>query len=279
MRLMRIGPAGAERPAVLDPDGSAYDLSGVTADIDGAFLASPDLAAVPDALRRGELPPLDITGSRIGAPVSRPGKVVCVGPNYAKPGFSPPVEPALFLKAPDTVVGPDDTVLLPRGSTSTDWEVELAVVIGAPARYLGSPRDATACIGGYAISHDVSERSFQHDRGGTIDKGKCCETFNPLGPWLRTADDIPDPGALGLRLWVDGVRRQDGVTADMIFDPAYLVWYASQFMVLEPGDILNTGTPPGCAVGRPDRPFLRAGQVVVVEIDHLGRQRQTIGQA
>jgi 2-keto-4-pentenoate hydratase/2-oxohepta-3-ene-1,7-dioic acid hydratase in catechol pathway len=279
MRLMRVGPAGAERPAVLDDRGSVYDLSGITADIDGAFLASPGPAAARRALERAELPPIDMAGTRIGAPVGRPGKVVCVGTNYPKPGAVPPAEPALFLKASNTVVGPHDTVLLPRASTATDWEVELAVVIGAPARYLDSPREAAGAIGGYAISHDVSERTFQHDRGGTIDKGKCCETFNPLGPWLRTADDLPDPAALGLRLWVDGVLRQHGTAGEMFFDPSYLVWYASQFMVLEPGDVINTGTPPGCAVGLPGRPYLRVGQVVEVEIDHLGRQRQTIGQA
>jgi len=297
MRLMRIGPPGLERPAVADADGMVYDLSPLTADIDSAFLADDGVAAVERALRT--LPRLDVTGERIGPPVAQPGKVVCVGPNYRKPApFEPPAEPALFLKAPDTVVGAYDDVLIPRGGTAVDWEIELAVVIGSTARYLDSPADAKAVIAGYAISHDVSERAFQHERGGTLDKGKCCETFNPLGPWLVTPDDVgpnaragradggPTLGSsagdvddLRLRLWVDGRLRQDASTSDMIFNPAYLVWYASQFMVLRPGDVLNTGTPPGCAIGLPDRPYLRPGQVVELEIAGLGRQRQVIGQA
>ncbi|WP_342780349.1 fumarylacetoacetate hydrolase family protein [Catellatospora sichuanensis] len=277
---MRIGPAGRERPALLDGRGTAFDLSALTSDVDGRFLDDGGVDRAARALAAGELPVLDLAGQRVGAPVARPGKVVCVGPNFRKPGLQTwPDEPALFLKASNTVVGPDDEVLLPRGGTAVDWEVELAVVIGATARYLDSPADAKAVIGGYAISHDVSERVFQHERGGTWDKGKCCETFNPLGPWLVTPDAVGDVNDLGMRLWVDGQLRQNGTTADMIFDVAYLVWHVSQFMVLEPGDVINTGTPPGCAIGLPDRPYLRAGQVVEVEIDGLGRQRQLVGQA
>jgi len=280
VRLARFGAAGAERPAVLDGDGHAFDLTSLTADIDGAFLASGGPARARRALSDGELTPLDVTGLRIGAPIARPGKIVCIGPNYRRPDREVDVaEPAVFLKAANTIVGPDDAVLIPRGSTATDWEVELAVVIGSTARYLGSPADSASVIAGYAVSHDVSERTFQHDRGGTIDKGKSCETFNPLGPWLVPPGSAGDIGDLGLRLWVDGRQRQDGRTRDMIFDVAYLVWYVSQFMVLEPGDVINTGTPPGCAIGLPDRPFLRAGQTVEVEIEGLGRQRQVIGQA
>ncbi|WP_155370790.1 fumarylacetoacetate hydrolase family protein [Catellatospora vulcania] len=280
MRFMRVGPAGRERPALLDRDGTAYDLSSVTSDVDGGFLDGGGVDRAARALAVGDLPVLDLAGQRIGAPVARPGKIVCVGPNFRKPGLQTwPDEPALFLKAANTVVGPDDEVLLPRGGTAVDWEVELAVVIGATARYLDSPADAKAVIGGYAISHDVSERVFQHERGGTWDKGKCCETFNPLGPWLVTPDTVGDVNDLGMRLWVDGLLRQNGTTADMIFDVAYLVWHVSQFMVLEPGDVINTGTPPGCAIGLPDRPYLRAGQIVEVEIDGLGRQRQRVGQA
>jgi 2-keto-4-pentenoate hydratase/2-oxohepta-3-ene-1,7-dioic acid hydratase in catechol pathway len=280
VRLARIGDAGAERPAVLDADGRAFDLSCLTTDIDGAFLASGGPARVKRALADGELAPIDGTGQRIGAPVARPGKIVCIGPNYRRIDREVEVaEPAVFLKAANTIVGPDDDVLLPRGSTATDWEVELAVVVGATARYLDSPADSAGVIAGYAVSHDVSERTFQHERGGTIDKGKSCETFNPLGPWLVTPEGVGDVGDLGLRLWVDGRQQQDGRTSDMIFDVAYLVWYVSQFMVLEPGDVINTGTPPGCAIGLPDRPYLRPGQVVEVEIDGLGRQRQVIGQA
>jgi 2-keto-4-pentenoate hydratase/2-oxohepta-3-ene-1,7-dioic acid hydratase in catechol pathway len=280
MRLLRIGPAGRERPAVADATGAVFDLSPLTADIDGGFLGEGGVAEVEHVLAEGSLPRWDVTGERIGAPVAQPGKVVCVGPNYRKPSpFEPPDEPALFLKAPDTVVGAYDEVLIPRGGTALDWEIELAVVVGATARYLDTPADAKDVIAGYAISHDVSERAFQHDRGGTLDKGKCCETFNPLGPWLVTPDEAGDASDLRLRLWVDGEVRQDASTRDMIFDPAYLVWYASQFMVLRPGDILNTGTPPGCAIGRPGHPYLRAGQVVELEIAGLGRQRQIVGRA
>jgi 2-keto-4-pentenoate hydratase/2-oxohepta-3-ene-1,7-dioic acid hydratase in catechol pathway len=185
----------------------------------------------------------------------------------------------VFMKAPNTVIGPDDTVLIPRGSEKTDWEVELGVIIGAEARYLDTPDDAWGVIAGYAISNDVSERAFQLERGGQWDKGKSCETFNPLGPWLVPADEITDPGKLGLRLWVNGEQRQDGTTADLIFGIAHVVWYLSQFMVLEPGDLINTGTPAGVAMGMPGQPYLRAGDTMELEIDGLGRQHQTLRDA
>jgi 2-keto-4-pentenoate hydratase/2-oxohepta-3-ene-1,7-dioic acid hydratase in catechol pathway len=181
------------------------------------------------------------------------------------------------MKDPSTVIGPDDTVLVPRGSTRTDWEVELGVVIGARARYLEDHDAARAVIAGYFVSHDVSEREFQLERGGQWDKGKNCERFNPLGPWLVTADEVADPQRLGLRLWVNGRIRQDGTTADMAFGVAQLVRYLSQFMVLEPGDVINTGTPAGVALGQPEpKPYLRPGDVVELEIDGLGRQRQRL---
>jgi 2-keto-4-pentenoate hydratase/2-oxohepta-3-ene-1,7-dioic acid hydratase in catechol pathway len=184
------------------------------------------------------------------------------------------------MKAPDTVVGPDDEVLIPRASTKTDYEVELAVVIGRTARYLDSPVAAAEHIAGYAISNDVSEREFQIERGGQWDKGKNCETFNPFGPWIATADEVGDPQALGLRLSVNGESRQDGSTKNMIFEVAHVVWYLSQFMVLHPGDVINTGTPAGVAMGKPEpKPYLRPGDVVELEIDGLGRQRQTFGAA
>jgi 2-keto-4-pentenoate hydratase/2-oxohepta-3-ene-1,7-dioic acid hydratase in catechol pathway len=281
MRLARIGPAGQEVPAVAGPDGTWHDLRGLTPDIDGGFLAQGP-AAVRDALAAGSLPALEAAG-RFGPPLSGIGKIVCIGLNYrdhaAETGAQPPAEPILFLKTPDTVVGPDDEVLVPRGSAKTDWEVELAVVIGRQARYLADEAAAAACIAGYAISNDVSEREFQLERGGQWDKGKNCETFNPLGPWLVTADDVPDPQALGLRLWVNGEQRQDGTTADMIFGVTHLVHYLSQFMVLRPGDVINTGTPAGVALGKPGTPFLKAGDVVELEIDGLGKQRQVFGQA
>jgi 2-keto-4-pentenoate hydratase/2-oxohepta-3-ene-1,7-dioic acid hydratase in catechol pathway len=183
------------------------------------------------------------------------------------------------MKDPSTVVGPEDEVLIPRGSTKTDWEVELGVVIGATARYLGSADEARDVIAGYVVSHDVSEREFQLERGGQWDKGKSCETFNPLGPYLVTADEVPDPQDLGLRLWVNGTLRQDGSTANMIFPVLEVVRYLSQFMVLHPGDVVNTGTPAGVALGLPGTPYLRKGDVVEMEIDGLGRQRQVLGQA
>jgi 2-keto-4-pentenoate hydratase/2-oxohepta-3-ene-1,7-dioic acid hydratase in catechol pathway len=283
MKLLRVGPSGAERPAALDDEGRLRDLTGVVPDIDGAFLAGSGPERVAAALADGNLPVLDVDGLRIGAPL-RPGKIVCIGLNYrdhaAESNLPVPAEPVVFMKAPDTVIGPYDQVLVPRGSTKTDWEVELAVVIGRTARYLESEADALACVGGYAVSHDVSEREFQLERGGQWDKGKSCETFNPLGPWLVTADEVPDPQALGLRLWVNGEARQNGGAKDMIFGVAEIVRYLSQFMVLYPGDLINTGTPAGVALGQPEpKPYLRAGDVVELEVDGLGRQRQEIGQA
>jgi 2-keto-4-pentenoate hydratase/2-oxohepta-3-ene-1,7-dioic acid hydratase in catechol pathway len=209
MKLLRVGTAGQERPALLDDAGVLRDLSGVVDDIDGALLADgAALGRVRAAAGDGELPVLDPEGLRIGAPVARIGKIVCIGLNYhdhaRETGAQPPAEPVIFLKAPDTVVGPNDTVLVPRRSGKTDWEVELAVVIGRTARYLGAREDALAHVAGYTVAHDVSEREFQIERGGTWDKGKNCETFNPLGPWLVTADEVPDPQDLSLRLWVNG---------------------------------------------------------------------------
>jgi 2-keto-4-pentenoate hydratase/2-oxohepta-3-ene-1,7-dioic acid hydratase in catechol pathway len=283
MRLMRVGARGAERPVVLDTDDRAYDITPVAPRIDGAFLAGDGLARVREALAADRLRQVDITGQRVGAPIERPGTVVCIGLNYtdhaAETGAAVPSEPVVFLKASNAVIGPHDDVLLPRGSTKTDWEVELTVVLGRVARYLESPGAAYDVIAGYAVSHDVSEREFQLERGGQWTKGKSCETFNPLGPWLVTADEVPDPQNLGLRLWVNGRQRQNGTTKDMVFDVGHLVWYLSQFMVLEPGDVVNTGTPAGVALGRPDHPYLRAGDVVELEIDGLGRQRQTVRKA
>jgi 2-keto-4-pentenoate hydratase/2-oxohepta-3-ene-1,7-dioic acid hydratase in catechol pathway len=283
MRLVRAGSPGRERPAVLGPDDRLLDLSPVAEDIDGAWLGAGGLDAARSALDAGGLTPLD-QEVRLGPPIARPGKVVCIGLNYSdhaeETNADKPAEPVVFLKAPNTVVGPNDAVLVPRASRKTDWEVELAVVIGRPARYLADHAEALACVAGYAIANDVSEREFQLERGGTWDKGKSCETFNPLGPWLVTADEVPDPQRLGLRLWVNDELKQDGNTENMIFSVAELVRYLSQFMVLEPGDVINTGTPAGVALGAPEpKPYLRAGDVVELEIDGLGRQRQVIGQA
>ncbi|HAM28292.1 MAG TPA: 2-hydroxyhepta-2,4-diene-1,7-dioate isomerase, partial [Microbacteriaceae bacterium] len=211
------------------------------------------------------------------------GKIVCIGLNYRdhaeETHAAIPAEPVVFMKDPSTIVGPFDEVLIPRRSVKTDWEVELGIVIGETARYLDSPEDADAHIAGYVLSHDVSEREFQLERGGQWDKGKSCETFNPLGPVLVAADEVADPQALGLRLWVNGALRQNGTTANMIFGIRHVVWYLSQFMVLNPGDLINTGTPAGVALGLPGKPYLRAGDVVELEIDGLGRARQELVQA
>ncbi|WP_055702667.1 MULTISPECIES: fumarylacetoacetate hydrolase family protein [Streptomyces] len=282
MKLLRVGTAGAERPALLDAEGTLRDLSGIVADIDGDVLAdAAALGRIRAAADGGDLPVLDAQGLRVGPPLARVGKVVCIGLNYhdhaRETGAEPPAEPVVFLKAADTVVGPDDTVLVPRGSVKTDWEVELAVVIGRTARYVESREEALAHVAGYAVAHDVSEREFQIERGGTWDKGKNCETFNPLGPWLVTADEVPDPQALSLKLWVNGELQQDGTTADQIFPVAEVVRYVSQFMTLHPGDVINTGTPAGVAMGKPEpKPYLRAGDVVELEIEGLGRQRQEL---
>ncbi|HJP79134.1 MAG TPA: fumarylacetoacetate hydrolase family protein [Pseudonocardiaceae bacterium] len=284
MRLLRIGPPGRERPAVLDENDQPLDISALTTDIDATFLAGDGITRVRSALAEGTLPPLDAAGARIGAPLADPGKIVCIGLNYfdhaRETGATPPSEPIIFLKTPDTVVGPADEVLIPYRSVKTDFEVELAVVIGRTARYLESADDALACVAGYAVVNDVSEREFQIERGGQWDKGKNCETFNPLGPWLVTADEVPDPQTLALQLWVNGEIRQDGSTSQMIFGVAEIVRYLSQFMVLRPGDVINTGTPAGVALGKPDpKPYLREGDVVELAITGLGRQRQTFGQA
>lgn len=276
MKFMRVGASGAERPVALAGD-RHYDLRGLTDEIDGRFLAEGGIELVRAALERGELPETDIAGERIGSPIARPGVVLCVGMNYAahaaESGSQPPAEPVIFYKAPNTVVGPNDEIRLPRGSTRTDWEVELGVVIGRTARYLDSREAALACVAGYVTSNDVSEREFQIERsGGQWSKGKSCETFNPLGPYLVPASSAGD---LALRSWVNGAPRQDSSTRDMIFDVGFLIWHLSQFTVLEPGDLINTGTPQGVALsGR--FPYLAPGDVVEVEVAGLGRQRSTV---
>lgn len=217
-----------------------------------------------------------VGGARISAPVAKPEKILCIGLNYGdhaeETGQPVPAEPIVFMKAPNCLIGPYDDFLIPRNSVKTDWEVALAVVIGSRARYPGSPDDAASVILGYAISNDLSEREFQLERGGQWDKGKRCETFNPMGPWLATADEVADAQALRLWLSVNGVTRQDGTTKNMIFGVDHIVWYLSQFMVLEPGDIINTGTPAGVSLGHDDVPFLVRGDVVELEAEGLGRQ-------
>lgn len=282
MRLLRVGPLGSERPAVLDNDGRHLDATAVTADYDPGFFAGDGIARLRRAFEQGEMPEFDGSGMRTGAPVARPGSLICIGLNYsahaAESGVAPPAEPVVFYKATNTLVGPNDDILIPRGSTKTDWEVELAVVIGRRARYLASPEDAVAHVAGYSSANDLSEREFQLERsGGQWSKGKSCEGFNPMGPWLVTADEV-DPGRLNLRSWVNGEARQDSSTSDMIFAVAQIVWHLSQFMVLDPGDIINTGTPQG--VGLSGRfPYLKSGDLVEMEVEGLGRQRATCVQA
>jgi len=281
MELLRLGSLGSEKPFVRH-DGAVYDLSSLTADIDGAFLADGGITRVRAALAAGALPAADISGLRIGAPVARPGAVICIGMNYAahaaESGSLPPEHPVVFFKHPNTVVGPDDVVLLPPDAEKVDWEVELAVVIGRTARYLPSAEAARDVIAGYAVSNDVSERAFQIEvSGGQWSKGKCAETFNPLGPALVPADEV-DPQALRLRSSVNGAARQDSSTADMVFPVLELVRDLSQYMVLEPGDVVNTGTPEGVALsGR--FPYLAEGDEMVIEIEGLGRQRQRVERA
>ncbi|MFE7393292.1 fumarylacetoacetate hydrolase family protein [Streptomyces sp. NPDC057582] len=283
MKLLRVGPAGQEIPALLAGNGRLLDLSPVTGEIDGRFLADGGVARVRSALEQGRLPELASTDRRIGAPVARPGKVVCIGLNYRdharETNAAVPTRPVVFMKDPSTVVGPYDQVLIPRGSVKTDWEVELAVVIGRRARYLDSPEEALTCVAGYTISNDVSEREFQLEYSGRWDLGKSCETFNPLGPWLVTPDEVGDPQKLQLTIRVNGTPRQHGTTGDMIFGVAHLLWYLSQYLVLEPGDVVNTGTPAGVALGLPDQPYLRPGDTVVLGVDGLGSQRQTFAAA
>ena len=278
MELQRRGPAGEEIPVVLD-QGRSFDLRPLTADIDGTFLAGDGIAGVRSALVAGELSEIDVTDLRYGAPIARPGAVVCIGQNYvahaAESGAAPPPEPIIFYKHPNTVVGPFDEVHLPPESKKTDWEVELAVIIGRQARYLASPDEALSYIAGYSISNDVSERTYQSEvSGGQWSKGKCCETFNPLGPSLVPADQL-DPTDVRLQSWVNDEPRQDSTTADMIFSVAQLIYELSQFLVLDPGDLINTGTPQGVALsGR--FPFLGVGDEMRLAIAGLGEQRQRI---
>ncbi|MGH3733897.1 MAG: fumarylacetoacetate hydrolase family protein [Acidimicrobiales bacterium] len=283
MKFRRVGERGLERAAVQGADGVWRALPSSLGDLDGEFLSRHRLEEVRYLLENGELREDLDGGARLGAPIARPGKVVCVGLNYRdhaeETGSAIPSEPILFMKAANCVVGPHDDVMIPRDSKKTDWEVELGVVIGSEARYLASPDDAPNVIAGYCLSNDVSERAFQNERGGQWVKGKSCETFNPVGPWLVTIDEIADPQDLRLTLSVNGVTRQDGTTRDMIFGVHFLVWYVSQFMVLEPGDLINTGTPAGVSMGHDDVAFLAAGDVMELSITGLGTQRSSLVQA
>lgn len=278
MRFMRIGPAGAERPVVVDEAGVARDLRPVTDDIDARFLAAGGIPATRAALAAGTLPPLDVEGERVGAPLASPPSLVCVGMNYAahaaESGSPPPEHVVVFFKKTNTIVGPHDPIVVPRGATRLDWEVELGIVIGAEAHRIDSDEDALAAIAGYVLVNDLSERDWQLETS-QWSKGKCGPGFSPFGPWFVTADDVPDPQALRLRSWVDDEPRQDSSTADMVFPVARIVRDLSQVMAFEPGDVILTGTPEGVALsGR--FPYLRAGNRVRMEIDGLGTLEQTV---
>jgi 2-keto-4-pentenoate hydratase/2-oxohepta-3-ene-1,7-dioic acid hydratase in catechol pathway len=275
MKLLRYGPAGREKPGLLDADGTIRDLSGVVLDIAGDVLGPAGLARLR-AIDPNALPPVAGT-PRLGPCVAGIGKFICIGLNYAdhaaESGAEVPPEPVVFMKATSAVVGPDDDIEIPRGSVKTDWEVELGVVIGRRAKYVGEA-EAMDHVAGFCVVNDVSERAFQNERSGQWTKGKSCDTFGPIGPWLVTPDEAGDTGNLAMWLEVDGHRYQDGTTATMVYKVPFLVSYLSQFMSLLPGDVISTGTPPGVGMGRKPPKFLVAGQTVTLGIEGLGQQRQ-----
>ncbi|WP_438764964.1 fumarylacetoacetate hydrolase family protein [Kushneria sp. TE3] len=280
MKLLRFGPKGSEKPGIVAPDGSLRDLSGHVDDIAGEALSTDQL----DRLSRLDADTLPVveSGARIGPCVGRVGKFICIGLNYAdhaaETGAELPTEPVVFSKWTSAICGPNDDVEIPRDSQSTDWEVELGVVIGTPGRYIDEA-DAMSHVAGYCVVNDVSEREFQLSRGGTWDKGKGCDTFGPLGPWLVTPDEIPDPGNLAMWLEVDGHRYQNGSTNTMVFGVAHLVAYLSRFMSLQAGDVISTGTPPGVGMGQNPKVYLRPGQTMRLGIEGLGEQTQRTVQA
>jgi 2-keto-4-pentenoate hydratase/2-oxohepta-3-ene-1,7-dioic acid hydratase in catechol pathway len=284
MKLIRFGQAGQERPGLIDAAGQRRDCSAIALDFDRVFFDAGGLARLA-TLTAAEISAMPIVAKEVrwGAPIARPGKVVCIGLNYAdhaaEAGMAVPKEPVVFLKAANTVVGPYDEVLIPRKSKKTDWEVELGVVIGRTARYLPTLESTAEHIAGYCISNDISEREFQNERGGQWTKGKSCDTFNPIGPWLLTRDEVADVNNLAMTLDVNGARRQTGNTKTMVFNPAYVVHYLSQFMTLEAGDMITTGTPPGVGLGMKPPQFLKAGDVMELTITGLGAQRQTCRDA
>jgi 2,4-diketo-3-deoxy-L-fuconate hydrolase len=283
MKLLRYGPAGQEKPGVLDAQGRVRDLSSEISDVAAGALLPANLAKLAQ-LDINSLPLVAGTPQqdlRMGPCVGQVGKLICIGLNYsdhaAEAGMAVPPEPVVFGKWTSCIVGPDDAIEIPRGSVKTDWEVELGVVIGQGGRYI-EERDAMSHVAGYCVVNDVSEREYQIERAGTWDKGKGCDTFGPLGPWLVTKDEVPDPQKLGLWLEVDGVRRQNGSTATMVYQVPFLISYLSRFMSLQPGDVISTGTPPGVGMGHKPPVYLRAGQTVRLGVDGLGVQTQKLVQ-
>jgi 2-keto-4-pentenoate hydratase/2-oxohepta-3-ene-1,7-dioic acid hydratase in catechol pathway len=282
MKLMRIGRAGKERPAVAIDDSNYIDISDLVDDFDSDFFGSDKwLELLPEVNKKiAERNFSEIAGERIGAPFTRPHQIICIGLNYAdhakESGAEVPPEPIIFTKAPNTLIGPNDSVVIPKDSLKTDWEVELGIVVGKRARYLASPAEAAKHIAGYVLSNDVSEREFQLERQGQWSKGKSCETFNPAGPWLVTPDEIQDVSDLWMRLSLNGKLMQNSSTAQMVFKPDFLIYYLSQFMVLEPGDLINTGTPPGVGLGQKPPSYLKDGDLMELEIQGLGKQTQRV---
>lgn len=282
MRLLRIGPSGDEKPAALADEAHYVDLSDVTRDFDGQFFDGGGIDTIRPivAARVNSGDVLAIGDQRIGPPIARPHQILCIGLNFsdhaAETGQAVPAEPILFTKSPNTLVGPNDDVRIPRGATKTDWEVELGIVINQRTSYLDSPNAARQAIAGWVLVNDVSERAFQMERGGQWSKGKSAETFNPAGPWLVTPDEVPNVLDLAMTLDVNGVRRQDGSTSTMIFDPFFIVYHLSQFMVLEPGDLINTGTPPGVGMRFQPPVWLKPDDVMELSIEGLGSQRQRV---
>jgi 2,4-diketo-3-deoxy-L-fuconate hydrolase len=282
MRLVRLGPAGSETPGVLVDDERFIDLSDVVADFNEEFFASGILSSlatvVAERVETGRTEP--VGDRRFGAPFARPHQILCIGLNYsdhaAETGQAVPDEPILFTKSSNTLIGPNDDVQIPRGSVKTDWEVELGIVIGRHASYLSDETEAAASIAGYVLVNDVSEREWQLERGGQWSKGKSAPTFNPAGPYLVTPDEVGDVLALDMRLEIDGTVRQNGSTSTMIFSPAFIVHYLSQFLALEPGDLINTGTPPGVGMGQSPQVFLHGGETMTLSITRLGTQTQHV---
>ena len=274
MKLLRYGPEGLEKPGMLDPQGNIRDLSGTVADIAGQSLLPEEL----DRLRAIDVESLPLVegNPRLGPCVGGTGKFICIGLNYsdhaAETGATVPPEPIIFMKATSAIVGPNDNIEIPQGSRKTDWEVELAVVIGKKAKHVGEA-EALNHVAGYCVANDVSERAFQQERSGQWTKGKSCDTFGPVGPWLVTADEVPDPQNLKMHLEVNGRKFQDGSTRTMVYGVAYLISYLSHFMSLHPGDIISTGTPPGVGAGQKPQIFLTAGDIVTLGIEGLGEQR------
>ena len=277
MKLLRHGVAGAEKPGLVHSDGSIRDLTGHVADIGGAVLSDQGLAALR-AIDAASLPVV-APGTRLGPCVTGTGKFICIGLNYsdhaAETGATVPPEPIIFMKATSAICGPNDPIIIPRGSVKTDWEVELAVIIGTKAKYV-TEAQALVHVAGYAVTNDVSERAFQTERSGQWTKGKSCDNFGQIGPWLVTRDEVSDPQNLPLWLTVDGKKMQNGTTQTMVYGVAYLVSYLSQFMTLHPGDVISTGTPPGVGLGMKPPQYLKPGDVVELGIAGLGQQRQEV---